>query len=569
MPEPEIFLWFDDLVEALLVREQLSSFRDFNWQLPPESLERREEAQRRVRERLGLRTWDEVVEAVGPEHRRNRHETRQLRGVNFGVAVRRTDTLQAGLPIAVDDHPCDHEVIEQAAARVGRAGIDAYYELAHIVQRSAGPGILGHYGISHDTSFYDDYRYEQLFRHDCLLNICGDQASAAYDGLRRTVQHAGPWWAFRNAAILCDRPRDVWRDSEGRLHRHNGPAVIFWNGVELFAWHGVWIPAEAIRSPWSLSASTIRAEGDPKVRRGLIEIYGAERYERERRPMPLRKPGDPLAIHFFSSAEEKIERLRGYGPLPHYERYLAGEHHEVWRELGALGAEIRSDRYVADALAVGCATMRRVVQNIRTIVERLRELGYEFDIESVNRDTVIHFGVARWSLWVGPRHQERPAPWMPPQQRLADLKRLERDAGELPISLRAWYEIGGSVTLLGKHPVLSPGDGTLLPDPLVIAPLSQVVRAWDDSPPDVGIEGRSFVADLAPDATSKAHGGGQSYSMMLPAVGMDALLQNERHGLSFVDYLRLAIEWGGFPGFEMAGQRPKEIDFLSQGLLAF
>ena len=198
VPEPEIFLWFDDLVEALLVREQLSSFRDFNSQLPPESLEHREEIQHRVREKLGLQTWDKVVQAVGPEHCRNRHETRQLRGVNFGVAVRRTDTLQAGLRIAVDDHPCDHEVIEHAAARVGRAGIDAYYELAHIVQRSAGPGIPGHYGISLVTSFYDDYRYEQLFRHDCLLNICGDQASAAYNALRRTVQHAGPWWAFRN-----------------------------------------------------------------------------------------------------------------------------------------------------------------------------------------------------------------------------------------------------------------------------------------------------------------------------------------------------------------------------------
>src|SRR5260370_21210693 len=33
---------------------------------------------------------------------------------------------------------------------------------------------------------------------------------------------------------------------------------------------------------------------------------------------------------------------------------------------------------------------------------------------------------------------------------------------------RSWYEVVGSVTLLGKHPVLYPGDGTVLPDPLVI-----------------------------------------------------------------------------------------------------
>src|SRR6185369_2212966 len=298
----------------------------------------------------------------------------------------------------------------------------------------------GHDGINHVTSFYDDYRYEQLFRHDCLLSICGDEASAAYDGLRRTVQHAGPWWAFRNAAILCDRPRDVRRDSEGRLHHHNGPAVTFRNGVELFAWHGLWIPAEAIRSPGSLNASMIRAEGDPKVREGLIEIYGAERYERERPLVPARRGRDPLAILWSFSTEDKINMLRGYGPLPHYERYLAGEYCEVWRELGALGAEVRSGQYAADALAVAYATMRRVVQNIRTIVERLREIRYDFDIESMNRDKVIEFGAANWSLCVGPRDQERPAPWMPPnRQRAADWKRLGENAGALPLSLRAWY----------------------------------------------------------------------------------------------------------------------------------
>jgi hypothetical protein len=117
--------------------------------------------------------------------------------------------------------------------------------------------------------------------------------------------------------------------------------------------------------------------------------------------------------------------------------------------------------------------------------------------------------------------------------------------------------------------VFSPGDGTLLPDPLVIVPFSQVVRAWDDSPPKIGIGGQPFVAEIAPDAVSKARGSCQSYSITLPAIGMDALLENERHGLTFVDYLRLALHWGGFPGFESADQRPNEIEFLTQGLLAF
>jgi len=111
--------------------------------------------------------------------------------------------------------------------------------------------------------------------------------------------------------------------------------------------------------------------------------------------------------------------------------------------------------------------------------------------------------------------------------------------------------------------VLSPGNGTLSPNPLVIVPFSQVLRAWDASPPEVGVEGKPFVAELAP------YTGGQSYSMRLPAVGIDALFENEPHRLYFVDYLRRTLQWGGFPGFESAGQRPKEIQFLAQELLVF
>jgi len=561
--EPEIFLWFDDLIEAMLVTEQLSSYREFNWKLPPESLQRREEVQRRVCNKLGLGTWEQVVEAVGAEHCANRHETRLHRGIKFRVAVPRNDSLQAGLRIALNDSPCEYDVIEQAAVAVGRPGIRSCIEIAQIVQSSAGPGIPGHSGIGYVPCIYDDYRFEQLFRHDCLLSICGDRASVAYDGLRRTVQHAGPWWPFANAAILCDRPLDAYRDTERRLHRDNGPAVKFRNGVELFAWHGSWVPAEAILCPETLKHSAISAEGVPQVRQALIEIYGAERYESERRPPPPRKRRNALLIPLPDGEDEKIEVLRSYGPLPYYERYLAGEHRQVWLELNALGVGVRADQYAADARAVAYTTMSRVAKNVVTIIERLREIGYEFELESGNQDNVIPFGSARRKLWTDTVARERVAPLMPPERRLGDMIRLQQDAGTMPISLRTWFEIAGSVTLLGKHPVLSPDDGTLRPGPLVIAPFSQVLRAWDDSPPEIGVQGQPFMAELAPRLD------GQAYSVKLPAPGMDAVLENEPHGYSFVDYLRLALQWGGFPGFESAGPKPKEVEFLSKGLLAF
>src|SRR5580704_13782906 len=73
VPEPEIFLWFDDLREAMLVTEQLAEYRASNWMLPPESLRLREDVQRRIRTRLGLPTWKAVIRAVGQWQSPHRH----------------------------------------------------------------------------------------------------------------------------------------------------------------------------------------------------------------------------------------------------------------------------------------------------------------------------------------------------------------------------------------------------------------------------------------------------------------------------------------------------------------
>jgi hypothetical protein len=49
---------------------------------------------------------------------------------------------------------------------------------------------------------------------------------------------------------------------------------------------------------------------------------------------------------------------------------------------------------------------------------------------------------------------------------------------------------------------------------------------------------------------------------------LDAVIENEPHGLGFVDYLRLAFEWGGFPGYaDMPDKAPALIYRLKDRLL--
>ena len=498
-PEPEIFVWCDDLMEALLVVEQLSEHRRQNWMLPEQSLARREQAQRRVLEMLGRHSdWEELVEAAGPWQNPNRYERKLRKGATFMVAEPRKDCLQAGLRCSPDDPPCEYEAIEKAGEEVQRAGGPAYSEMEHMVIRAAGPGIPGHFGIASVPNIYYHYRWDLLFRHDCLLGICGKQSSLAYDGLRHTAQHGGRWWAFANAAVFCDRPREVHRDAEGRLHNEKSAALVFRSGLQLYAWHGSWVPEEAIVRPDALQRAAVSAEGDPKVRAALIEIYGAERYERERRKTP-RRPPNPLTMVLPPDPEKKIEALRVCGPMPYYERYAAGEHRQVWRELCALGSAIRERRYLADALAVAYATMIRVQRNIEALQRKIPG-------DSEPEQKVVRLGEARWKLWSG----------QAPEWGRADLYRLDQGAGELPLSLRVFYE------------VVRPAN---LPGGFAVTPFSKILRAWDDSAPEIGEEGHPFVAEIT-----------AQYRITLPSPGMDAVLEPD--GPLFVDHLRSALQSG-------------------------
>jgi hypothetical protein len=96
---------------------------------------------------------------------------------------------------------------------------------------------------------------------------------------------------------------------------------------------------------------------------------------------------------------------------------------------------------------------------------------------------------------------------------------LERDAGTLPLSLRAFWEVVGSVDLRGNHPTET------LADPLAISPFSEVLGEWDRSPFDVGVDGRAFVIEIG------------DCRVTLPCCSVDA---------GIVEYLRRALGDGSF-----------------------
>jgi hypothetical protein len=95
-------------------------------------------------------------------------------------------------------------------------------------------------------------------------------------GAQQVARSAGWWWTFRDFAILTERPTQLHRDGQGRLHHETGPAIAYPDGWSIWAWHGVRVPQALIEGQWS--AQDILRERNAEIRRCAIERMGWDRF---------------------------------------------------------------------------------------------------------------------------------------------------------------------------------------------------------------------------------------------------------------------------------------------------
>jgi hypothetical protein len=245
LPEPKLLLWFDGLLEAALAAEQLGSWEDLNWRLPPKALRHRQRVQRELRQRLGLRTWRQVVRAAGMDHDRIPIEEREVvfpSGANQGthrVKFALHDPNSLPVRLAGYDPFRAQPVIESTSAQAIASELDRASRVFLEQQRELfsaymGPGVPGHTSL--DTLspvFARHYPFGFLFQHEALIRLRREPASAPYAGLCATAHSCCAWWAFSNAAILADRPLELHLDAHGNLHHPSGPAIVYRSGLAL------------------------------------------------------------------------------------------------------------------------------------------------------------------------------------------------------------------------------------------------------------------------------------------------------------------------------------------------
>ncbi|GGS49311.1 hypothetical protein GCM10010156_04980 [Planobispora rosea] len=107
------------------------------------------------------------------------------------------------------------------------------------------------------------------------------------EGLAQVAGSAGWWWPFERVAIVCERPAELHRDELSRLHRADGPALLFPDGFAVHAWGGMPVPADFAASMAALTPERIRAEDNAELRRVMLEHFGYDRYLAESGATPL------------------------------------------------------------------------------------------------------------------------------------------------------------------------------------------------------------------------------------------------------------------------------------------
>lgn len=228
------------------------------------------------------------------------------------------------------------------------------------------------------------------------------------------------------------------------------------------------------------------------------------------------------------------------------ERYQQGDYKQVWKDLLTLSQQVRQEPTFSDALATARETMTRLRRNLEVLVYRLNEKGYQFQ----NPASIL----------------------LPPSSDIKEkINYLEQRAGVLPLSLRAFYEVVGSVDLTGGHPVWK---GCEYPDALVIFPIESALNEVEDWEYDKEAYEKafgSFRVPLAPDAYLKENvSGGMWYGIALPNLSADAVVLEEWHRTTLLNYLRICLRWGGFPGLARAKKIIGwPVSELGEGLLNF
>ncbi|WP_326810244.1 hypothetical protein OIE62_34870 [Streptomyces scopuliridis] len=165
-----------------------------------------------------------------------------------------------------------------------------------------------------------------LGQHDAAWLAAFDGRSERLEGLAEVARHAGWWWPYERAVVICERPVALYRDEAGRLDRGDGPALAYPDGFALYAWRGMPVPAEFLAGLPTLTPERIRTEANAELRRVMLEYYGYDRYLNESGARPVHRDETGVLWRIALEGDEDVAMVEVVNSTPEPD----GTHRTYW-----------------------------------------------------------------------------------------------------------------------------------------------------------------------------------------------------------------------------------------------
>jgi hypothetical protein len=289
LEEPKVILWAQSpmglLLTAKLVKEiAAKGIKPYADGVDSVWASVRDSVWASVRDSVGASVWDSVWASV-------RDSVRDSVGASVWASVWASvrDSVWASVWASVEDSVWDSvwaSVGDSVGASVWASvedsvGDSVWASVGDSVRDSVGASVwdsslrsewndVGSWG-QHDANWLGFYDY---FREAVGL----ETETRRLIPLTNLAKETGWHLFYKNVAILSEKPTEIHRNEQGRLHKDGAPAIKWADGYELHRLNGINVSKEIAETPLSeISKDMILKQQNADIRRELVRRLGANR----------------------------------------------------------------------------------------------------------------------------------------------------------------------------------------------------------------------------------------------------------------------------------------------------
>ena len=123
---------------------------------------------------------------------------------------------------------------------------------------------------NHDANWLGYYEY--------FWKVLGIKECSIIEGLVGIAENCGWWYGYDAFAIFQDRPVEIHRDAEHRLHREDGPAISYADGLKVYAIDGYRLTEQIVMKPETLTVDQINGETNGDIQSIMLDRFGWHNY---------------------------------------------------------------------------------------------------------------------------------------------------------------------------------------------------------------------------------------------------------------------------------------------------